>query len=127
MLSAEQLVESTVDLVTLPAVYLRARERIDDPDSSLGEVAEVIGQDPAMTARLLRIANSAFFGFAARIETVGRAVNILGTQQVHDLCLQPRAKPDTKPVSVQGTFCPSFPQQMRMSPIKFFAQKPITS
>jgi len=87
MLSAEQLVESTVDLVSLPAVYLRAKERIDDPDSSLDEVAEVIGQDPAMTARLLRIANSAFFGFAARIETVGRAVNILGTQQVHDLLL----------------------------------------
>jgi len=87
MLSAEELVASTVDLVTLPAVYLRAKELIDDPDSSLAEVAEVIGQDPAMTVRLLRIANSAFFGFAARIETVMRAVNILGTQQVHDLLL----------------------------------------
>lgn len=87
MASAEELVASTLKLVTLPAVYLRAKKVIDDPDSTLGDLAEVIGQDPAITVRLLRIANSAFFGFAARIDTVVRAVNILGMQQVHDLLL----------------------------------------
>ena len=82
-----ELVNDTVKLVSLPAVYLRARELLDDPNIPLNRVGEVVASDPGMTARLLRIANSAYFGFAARIETPARAVAILGTQQVHDLLL----------------------------------------
>ena len=87
MASAEQIARSTNALITLPAVYLRARAALQDPNASLAEAADVIACDPAMTARLLRIANSAFFGFAAPVQTVARAVNLLGTEQVHDLLL----------------------------------------
>ena len=87
MMTPAELVADTVKLVSLPAVYLRAREMMADPHVPLRRVGEVIASDPAMTARLLRIANSAYFGFAARIETAVRAVTILGTQQVHDLLL----------------------------------------
>lgn len=85
--SPHELVSSVVNLVSLPEVYLRAKTLLDDPDTSLTAVARVIAQDPALTARLLRIANSALFGFVARIETVSRAITLLGTQQIHDLLL----------------------------------------
>ncbi len=87
MANAELLARNADQLVTLPDVYLRARQAMESDDASLVEIADIIATDPAMTARLLRIANSAFFGFAARVQTVARAINILGTQQVHDLLL----------------------------------------
>lgn len=74
-------------LVSLPAVYLRLKAVLDDPDFTMADVEAVISQDPAMTARLLRQVNSPYFGFSARIDTVSRAVGMLGTQQVHDLVL----------------------------------------
>ena len=74
-------------LVSLPAVYLRLKAVLDDPNFTMADVEGVISQDPAMTARLLRQVNSPYFGFASRIDTVSRAVGMLGTQQVHDLAL----------------------------------------
>jgi putative nucleotidyltransferase with HDIG domain len=47
----------------------------------------VLGTDQALSARLLRIANSAFYGFPRRIEGIGEAVRIIGTRQLHDLVL----------------------------------------
>ena len=74
-------------LVSLPDVYLRLRSVLDDPNSNLADVADVVGNDPATTARLLRIVNSAYFGLGNEIDTVSRAVGMLGTQEVHDLVL----------------------------------------
>lgn len=74
-------------LISLPEVYLKLQQIISRDDFSLVEITDVISVDPAVTARLLRMVNSAFFGLAARIETISRAVNYLGAQQVHDLVL----------------------------------------
>jgi len=75
------------DLFSLPEIYLRVRELLDDPNSSLSDIADVISVDPNMTSRILRIANSAYCGFAAQVGTVPRALSLLGTQQIHDLVL----------------------------------------
>lgn len=80
-------VTSNARLVSLPEVYLRLRELIEEPDFSMADVALLIGQDPALTARLLRLVNSPYFGLAAQIDTVFRAVSMLGVRQVHDLVL----------------------------------------
>ncbi len=74
-------------LMSLPDLYVRLRTILSDPDYSMVQIAELIGNDPGMSARILKIVNSAFFGFPARIETVSRAINMLGTQQIHDLVL----------------------------------------
>jgi HD-like signal output (HDOD) protein len=74
-------------LVSLPDVYLRLKTVLDDPNSNLADVAEVVGNDPGITARLLRIVNSAYFGLGSEVDTVSRAVGLLGTQEVHDLVL----------------------------------------
>ena len=51
------------------------------------DIAQLIVYDPGLTARLLKIVNSAYFGFAAQIETVNHAVSILGVRQIEDLVL----------------------------------------
>lgn len=87
MLTIEELVEGVQDLVPLPKAYIRVQELVNDPDSSLDEVTKVIVNDTALTSRILRIANSAYMGLASKIDTVARAVQVLGLNQVHDLAL----------------------------------------
>ena len=87
MPSATEIVSDIGRLVSMPASYLRVKQVIDDPDGSLQSLADAIALDPAMSARILRIANSPLFGMNRHVDRIGRAVSILGTQQVHDLVL----------------------------------------
>ena len=60
-------------------------QALQSPQCSLGTIGEAIQKDLALTARLLRLANSPFFGFATRLSTVAEAVSLLGIQQIQDL------------------------------------------
>ena len=75
------------NLISLPDIYWRLKEILDSHDYSMQDVAQLIVYDPGLTARLLKIVNSAYFGFAAQIDTVNHAVSILGVQQIEDLIL----------------------------------------
>lgn len=85
MPSAHELVQSCTAIFTLPDLYFRVRDVVDDPMSTTDDLATVIKLDPAISARLLRIVNSPVYGFAKQIDTVTRAVNLLGMQAVNDL------------------------------------------
>ena len=85
--SAAQLVARMRELATLPDIYTRIKSVLDNPASTHEDVAEALSTDPALTSRLLRMANSAFYGRPGRISTISRAVGLLGTQQIHDLVL----------------------------------------
>lgn len=84
---AESLVEAVDRLVTLPAVYFEIKRVIDAPDSDIIDAAKAISTDAALTTRLLRIVNSPVYAQGRQVETVTRAVSLLGMNQVHDLCL----------------------------------------
>ena len=86
-LTPQGLVERTKDLVTLPEVALRIAQIVEDPASSANDISREIGLDAALTARLLRVANSAAYGHAGKIGTLPRAVAILGMRQVRDLAV----------------------------------------
>ena len=87
MVNKAQLIEDFSDLVTLPSIYLKVKSVIQDPDSSMEDLARVISLDPGITAHLLRVVNSAYFAKQGHVETVHRAVNMMGSQMVHDLVL----------------------------------------
>ncbi|WP_447971263.1 HDOD domain-containing protein [Nitrospira sp. M1] len=87
MLTVEQLIQDCDDLPTFPDVYLRVKEVVEDPKASMVELARALSVDPAMTARVLRLVNSPFYGLSGKIETVSRAASILGMQPIHDLVL----------------------------------------
>ena len=82
-----QAILKNARLVSLPDVYLRLREVLQDPDYSANDISRVISHDPAVTAKLLRIVNSAYFGLGTQIDSVSRAVGLLGSQGVSDLVL----------------------------------------
>ncbi len=84
-LTPEGLVEDIKDLVTLPEVALRIAGMVDDPTSSSADIGREISKDAALTARLLRVANSPAFGQHGRIANMSRAITVLGVRQVRDL------------------------------------------
>lgn len=87
---AHSLAELTQDidrLVSLPGVVARINEAVNDPAASAADIGKIISQDPALTARLLRVANSAAYGMAKQIDTISRAVAIIGTKRIRDLAL----------------------------------------
>lgn len=85
--NVEQLVRDVGTLVSCPDVFIRINQLIEDPTSTIDSITKVISQDPSFTARLLHIANSPFYGFSSTIETVSRAVTLIGTNQVRHLAL----------------------------------------
>ncbi len=87
MTSVWEQVIGNAKLISLPEAYLNLKKVLDQDDFSMAEVAVAINNDPALTARLLRLVNSPFYGYSGSIDTVFRAVTILGTQQVHSLAL----------------------------------------
>jgi len=85
--TAEQWVAQVSGLVSLPDVCGRLFEMLQSRDTSAREIGEVISRDPNLTARLLRIVNSAFYNFSRRIDTVSRAIIIIGDRELFNLVL----------------------------------------
>ena len=82
-----ELVQGVGELVTLPDVFIRINQLLESPDSTTAAIAQAVSQDPAFTVRLLRVANSPFYGYSSTIDTVSSAVSIIGTSQIRNLAL----------------------------------------
>ena len=87
MAEFEQTLREVTELISLPEVYLRVRQLMDDPDADIYDFAEVVGSDPNLSARLLRLVNSAYFGLPQPVESLSRAVNLVGLAPLHNLVL----------------------------------------
>lgn len=74
-------------LPTLPAVAVKLLDLSRDPDTELREVVDVIRTDPAISAKILKAANSSFFALRAEVTTIDRAVPLLGTTVVTSMAL----------------------------------------
>jgi len=85
--SPEQLVDDISELVSLPEACVRINEMVDDPAYSADDIGKVISSDPGLTVRILKIANSPFYGLSSEVDTVSRAITVLGTVQLRDLVL----------------------------------------
>ena len=87
IINVEELVSGVSDLISLPEIYLQIRTLMDDMNSSLDDFASVVNTDPGLVALVLKIVNSAFYGFAGQIDNINRALNLIGIGQLHDLVL----------------------------------------
>ncbi|MEK9628524.1 MAG: HDOD domain-containing protein [Nitrospinota bacterium] len=83
----QKLVEQSKQISSLPTIFYQINEAVEDPECSFVEIGEIISGDPSLSARLLRIVNSSYFGFPSKIETITHAVTIVGMAQLRDLAL----------------------------------------
>ncbi|MEL7638687.1 MAG: HDOD domain-containing protein [Solidesulfovibrio sp.] len=95
-LSPERILANDPVLVSLPEVFMRIREVLSDPDSTVEEAAAVIGKDPSLTAKILKLVNSAFYARTMRVsgslppgpvDSLNRAVMLLGLNQLSTLAM----------------------------------------
>jgi putative nucleotidyltransferase with HDIG domain len=82
---ANELLNKVEDLPPLPAVAAKVMGMAEDDRTSAMDLAQVLATDQALTAKLIRISNSAYYGFARRISTVREAVVMLGFKQVRQV------------------------------------------
>ena len=83
----QKIINKIDDLPTLPRTVLKITELVNDPKSSAKDLARVITDDQVLTARLLKLVNSSFYGFPQRISTVTAAIVLLGFDAIRNLLL----------------------------------------
>ena len=81
------LLDNEPSLASLPAVYCQLQEAMSDANSSFSDIGDVILYDSGLSAHLLKIVNSAYYGFSEKVETVSHAIGVIGTKQLSDLML----------------------------------------
>jgi len=86
-----QLIEDVEELLSLPDVVVRANELIDSETAGVESIAEIIALDPSLSAQLLKLVNSAFYGLPSKIETISRAITVVGMQELRSLILSASA------------------------------------
>jgi HD-like signal output (HDOD) protein len=86
-ITLDRLVEETSTVYSLPLFYERLNETINHPRSSIDDISKIITEDQGLAVRLLRLANSPMFGCYAKVESISKAVTIIGTQPLRDLAL----------------------------------------
>ena len=72
-------------LPTLPEMAIQVRKTADDPDSNLLMMTDVIAQDPALAARMIKVANSAFMGRSIKVNSLNQAITRIGLSQVKNI------------------------------------------
>jgi len=76
---------SSGDLPTLPVIALEVSRLAANPLSGMSEIVRIIRNDPPLTAKILRVANSAFYGMPRRIESLNMALVVLGMRELNNL------------------------------------------
>ncbi|MDP1707841.1 MAG: HDOD domain-containing protein [Gammaproteobacteria bacterium] len=97
--SAESLVKGAISVASLPEIFIRLNEEVNNPYSNLSDIADIISEDTGLAARMLRIANSAMFNFPSPVLTISHAITILGTRQLRDIVLATYAIKTFKDIS----------------------------
>ncbi len=82
---ARSLIKDLSPLVSPPEVCLKVGELLQQGTSSSNQIANVIIHDPNLTARLLKLVNSSYFGLNSKIDTVSRAVTVIGNSELTSL------------------------------------------
>ena len=84
--SLEQLISQTSSISSPPLIYNRLNDAINHPRTSIKDIAHIISEDPGLTARILKLANSSLYGMS-NVYSISRAVTLIGTREMRDLSL----------------------------------------
>jgi HD-like signal output (HDOD) protein len=82
------LVNSTIELPTMPEVLLKLNEVMAKADAASGDVAKVVAADPAVSTNILRIVNSAYYGLQVRVSSINLAISVMGFNMTKKVALK---------------------------------------
>ncbi len=87
VLTISDLLRGDLQLASPPNIYFALKKIVDDPYKSPKDAAFVIENDASLSAKLLKIVNSAFYGFPSQIASIEKAINLIGTRELENLVL----------------------------------------
>lgn len=87
MNTAHEFIAQLGEHLSMPAVYKEVRQLIEIKEASIDDFADVIARDSMLKQRMIRIANSPFFGFPRKANSLYQAISLIGIMQLHDLVL----------------------------------------
>lgn len=82
MIELKELIAKIDDLPPMPDIAIKLIELAGDDDVDMGKVAAMISRDPAMTASLLKVCNSSFYGFSNKISSIQQAASLFGLKKI---------------------------------------------
>jgi HD-like signal output (HDOD) protein len=85
--SIEEIIRQIKDLPTLPEVVIRVAEMVNNPHTSAKDLGRIIAHDQVQTARLLKLVNSAYYGFPREISKITTAIVVIGFNSIRQLLL----------------------------------------
>ncbi len=85
--TVEKRIENIRELPTLPFIYSKLSKVISDGGSSAKDVGEIVAEDQALAGKMLRIVNSAFYGFPKKISSVSQSITIIGFNALKNMVL----------------------------------------
>ncbi|MCW8854138.1 MAG: HDOD domain-containing protein [Gammaproteobacteria bacterium] len=83
----EDLVKGVIKLISLPEIFIRVNQVMEDKNHNAKQLGDVISHDPSLTARILRIVNSSYYALVVKIEVVSRAISVIGEDDLRNLVL----------------------------------------
>ena len=86
-ITANSIVEKEIGLASFPDIYYKINEVLNSPRSSASHMADVVEKDTSLSAKLLKIVNSAFYSFPSKIDSIRRAITIIGTKELATLAV----------------------------------------
>ena len=120
-----QKIEEVTGLISLPEIYLKLRRLLDDETAGIDDFAQVVIIDPNLSTQVLKMVNSAYFGYPEPVDSITRAINMIGLEQLHNLVLGASAMssldlPDDilplKPFWHNGLYTGVLTQQLALKP-----------
>ena len=81
----EKINNDTLVLPTLPAIALKVRRAADNPNIKLSAMADVVSQDPSLSARMIKISNSAYLGRSVKVTSTQQAITRIGLRQMKNI------------------------------------------
>lgn len=87
MKTIEEILDDKIKLPTFPAIALKIIEAVKTEDTSMSELTKIVSSDPALVARVLKISNSSFYSLPQKVDSIQKALTILGTETLKNIAL----------------------------------------
>ena len=100
--------EKAGEIFVLSDSFVRIKGLIDDESSTIDDIADVILLDPALAGTILKLANSSFFNYPGKIDTISKAVLVLGITEVYNLVIAYLATQALSPTDCEQDFLTHF-------------------
>lgn len=87
MLSAQEFATNANQSFALPDICIQIRRLLDSERASAAQIGDVVATDPALTSKLLKLANSSLFRFESEIDTIAKAVKVIGGEALYNMVM----------------------------------------